>query len=87
MTTAVTRSGSSRSPTSPHTSTAYDSPTAAPAAPRSPGYTGLATAAGLATEGRFTVPLHEVLPLERGAEAHALSATGRARGKIVLSVR
>ncbi|MET8049516.1 NADP-dependent oxidoreductase [Streptosporangium sp. NPDC005286] len=51
-----------------------------------PGYAGLAVAAALATEGRFTVPLHAVLPLGDGAKAHELSATGHARGKIVLSV-
>jgi NADPH:quinone reductase-like Zn-dependent oxidoreductase len=51
-----------------------------------PGYAGLAVAAALATEGRFTVPLQAVLPLARGAEAHTLSATGHARGKIVLTV-
>ncbi|MGW0591264.1 NADP-dependent oxidoreductase [Streptosporangium sp. NPDC002607] len=51
-----------------------------------PGYAGLAVAAALATEGRFTVPLHAVLPLGDGAKAHELSATGHARGKIVLFV-
>ncbi|GAA0825505.1 NADP-dependent oxidoreductase [Streptosporangium amethystogenes subsp. fukuiense] len=50
------------------------------------GYAGLAVAAALATEGRFTVPLHAVLPLKDGAKAHELSATGHAHGKIVLSV-
>ena len=57
-----------------------------PGSTETPGYAGLATAAAPATEGRFTVPLHTVLPLERGAEAHSLIAAGHARGKIVLSV-
>lgn len=51
-----------------------------------PGYTGLAVAAALAAEGRFTVPLHAVFPLRQGAVAHELIATGHARGKIVLSL-
>ncbi|GAA1001234.1 NADP-dependent oxidoreductase [Acrocarpospora macrocephala] len=51
-----------------------------------PGYAGLAVAAALAAEGRFTVPLHAVFPLKDAAKAHDLSATGHARGKIVLTV-
>ncbi|MET1075597.1 MAG: NADP-dependent oxidoreductase [Umezawaea sp.] len=51
-----------------------------------PAYGGLAAAAALATEGRFTVPLHAVLPLASGPEAHEMSASGHARGKIVLTV-
>jgi len=37
--------------------------------------------------GALRAPLETVLPLDRAAEAHALSETGRARGKIVLQVR
>lgn len=59
---------------------------AAPGSTDVPGSAGLAVAAGLVAGGRFTVPLHAVLPLERGAEAPELSATGHARGKIVLTV-
>jgi NADPH:quinone reductase-like Zn-dependent oxidoreductase len=51
------------------------------------GYAGLAVAAALATEGRFTVPVHAVFPLEKAAEAHELSASRHVRGKIVLTVR
>ncbi|MFD7501475.1 NADP-dependent oxidoreductase [Streptomyces sp. NPDC059850] len=51
-----------------------------------PGNDGLAVAAALAEEGRFRVPLHEVFPLADAAKAHELSATGRVRGKIVLTV-
>jgi NADPH:quinone reductase-like Zn-dependent oxidoreductase len=47
---------------------------------------GLAAAATLAREGRFTVPLAAVHPLAEAAEAHRLSETGHARGKIVLTV-
>jgi NADPH:quinone reductase-like Zn-dependent oxidoreductase len=46
----------------------------------------MAIAAGLASEGRFTVPLAAVFPLSEAAAAHTLSETGHARGKIVLSV-
>ncbi|MFI0778935.1 NADP-dependent oxidoreductase [Streptomyces sp. NPDC021212] len=51
-----------------------------------PGLDGLAVAADLAAEGRFTVPLGGVFPLTDGAKAHELSATGHVRGKIVLTV-
>ncbi|MFF7649572.1 NADP-dependent oxidoreductase [Streptomyces sp. NPDC007983] len=51
-----------------------------------PGHDGLAVAAALAAEGRFRVPLHGVFPLTDAAKAHELSATGRTRGKIVLTV-
>ncbi|MFD4673517.1 NADP-dependent oxidoreductase [Lentzea sp. NPDC058450] len=42
---------------------------------------GLAIAAGLSS---FTVPLAGVFPLDRAADAHRLSETGHAHGKIVL---
>ncbi|MFJ8964359.1 NADP-dependent oxidoreductase [Lentzea sp. NPDC102401] len=45
---------------------------------------GLAIAAALAEQGAFTVPLAEVFPLAQGADAHRLSETGHAHGKIVL---
>ncbi|MER6424743.1 NADP-dependent oxidoreductase [Streptomyces sp. NPDC001137] len=47
---------------------------------------GLAEAAALAEQGRFTVPLAATFPLEDAAEAHQLSETGHARGKIVLTL-
>ncbi|AWW43642.1 NADP-dependent oxidoreductase [Streptomyces cadmiisoli] len=40
----------------------------------------------LAGEGRLTVPVAKVLPLAEAAEAWRLSAEGRTRGKLVLSV-
>ncbi|GAB3889553.1 NADP-dependent oxidoreductase [Kibdelosporangium lantanae] len=46
---------------------------------------GLAAAASLASEGRFTVPLAGVFPLEDAVAAHELSETGHAHGKIVLT--
>ncbi|WP_153535152.1 NADP-dependent oxidoreductase [Actinomadura macrotermitis] len=46
----------------------------------------LAELAALAGDGRLRVAVGEVLPLARAAEAHELSASGRAEGKIVLSV-
>ncbi|MFG2968725.1 NADP-dependent oxidoreductase [Streptomyces sp. NPDC048288] len=46
---------------------------------------GLAEAAGLAQQGRFTVPLAAAFALEDAAAAHLLSETGHARGKIVLT--
>ncbi|WP_329788060.1 zinc-binding dehydrogenase [Lentzea sp. DG1S-22] len=45
---------------------------------------GLAVAADLAERGAFTVPFAEVFPLSRAADAHRLSETGHAHGKIVL---
>ncbi|MFC9429525.1 NADP-dependent oxidoreductase [Streptomyces sp. NPDC056987] len=47
---------------------------------------GLTTAAALAEEGRFTVPLAGVFTLENAAAAHRLSETGHARGKIVVTL-
>ncbi|WP_030435657.1 NADP-dependent oxidoreductase [Actinoplanes subtropicus] len=49
-----------------------------------PAIAGLAVAAGLAGQGRFTVPVAAVFPLAEAAAAHRLSETGHARGKIVL---
>ncbi|MEU9413051.1 NADP-dependent oxidoreductase [Streptomyces sp. NPDC048281] len=46
---------------------------------------GLAEAAALAQQGRFTVPLAAVFALEDAAAAHLLSETGHARGKIALT--
>ncbi|GHJ24100.1 NADP-dependent oxidoreductase [Streptomyces albus] len=45
---------------------------------------GLAVAAVLAQQGRFTVPVAAVFTLENATAAHELSETGHARGKIVL---
>ncbi|GHH60510.1 NADP-dependent oxidoreductase [Lentzea cavernae] len=45
---------------------------------------GLAIAAALAEQGSFTVPLAGVFPLSEAADAHRLSETGHAHGKIVL---
>ncbi|MFE7301971.1 zinc-binding dehydrogenase, partial [Streptomyces sp. NPDC057579] len=42
--------------------------------------------ADLADHGRLTVPLHAVFPLKEAATAHDVSATGHARGKIVITV-
>ncbi|MEV0263977.1 zinc-binding dehydrogenase [Streptomyces sp. NPDC050617] len=39
----------------------------------------------LAEQGRFTVPIAGAFPLENAAEAHRLSETGHARGKVVLT--
>jgi NADPH:quinone reductase-like Zn-dependent oxidoreductase len=57
-----------------------------PGANARPAVHGLAAAAALAREGRFTVPLAAVHPLAEAAQAHRLSETGHARGKIVLTV-
>ncbi|GCD98594.1 oxidoreductase [Embleya hyalina] len=46
---------------------------------------GLVTAVTLARQGRFTVPIAAAFTLENAAEAHRLSETGHARGKIVLT--
>ncbi|MFL4910308.1 NADP-dependent oxidoreductase [Streptomyces sp. MMS24-I2-30] len=53
---------------------------------QSPGWAGLPLAADLADQGRLTVPLHRVFPLKETATAHDVSATGHARGKIVITV-
>lgn len=60
--------------------------TGGPAGADAPGHAGLAAAAGLAAEGRFTVPVHAVFPLADGDRAHELSATRHVRGKIVVAV-
>jgi NADPH:quinone reductase-like Zn-dependent oxidoreductase len=46
----------------------------------------LATAADLIEAGRFSLPVAQTFPLERIADAHALSETGHVRGKLVLLV-
>jgi NADPH:quinone reductase-like Zn-dependent oxidoreductase len=46
---------------------------------------GLTTAATLAEEGRFHVPLREVFPLDQADRAHALVTSGPRRGKVVLT--
>ena len=40
-----------------------------------------------AEKGELKVPIDEVFPLKRVADAHEKSRTGRARGKIVIRVR
>ncbi|CAM3337735.1 NADP-dependent oxidoreductase [Kibdelosporangium persicum] len=47
---------------------------------------GLAEAASLADQGRFTVPVAGVFSLDNAAAAHELSETGHAHGKIVLTL-
>lgn len=47
---------------------------------------GLAVAAELSTKGRFRVPVQEVFPAARAAEAHANAARGPRQGKIVLDL-
>ncbi|KOV74040.1 NADPH:quinone reductase [Streptomyces sp. NRRL WC-3618] len=47
---------------------------------------GLAAAATLAQQGRFTVPVAASFTLGDAAAAHQLSETGHARGKIVLTL-
>ncbi|GLY76207.1 hypothetical protein Airi01_044740 [Actinoallomurus iriomotensis] len=47
---------------------------------------GLAVAAALAEQGRFTVPVAAAFTIENTAAAHRLSETGHARGKIVLTL-
>jgi NADPH:quinone reductase-like Zn-dependent oxidoreductase len=44
----------------------------------------IAYTADLATKGQFDVQIAAVYPLERAADAHALSETGHVRGNIVL---
>ena len=46
---------------------------------------GLAIAAGLADQGRFTVPVAAVFPLDEAAAAHELVESRHARGKVVLT--
>ncbi|MFC4121749.1 NADP-dependent oxidoreductase [Nonomuraea zeae] len=45
---------------------------------------GLALAAALSEQRRFHVPVQEVFPMTRAAEAHAAAARGPRRGKIAL---
>ena len=49
-------------------------------------YEALAQVAELIREGRFALPVERTFPLESVAEAQSLSASGRMRGKIVLTV-
>lgn len=51
-----------------------------------PDHTGMAALANLAEGGMLRPELDAVLPLERAAEAHERIASGRTRGKIVLTV-
>ncbi len=46
----------------------------------------LAALATLADEGKLTVPVASVFPLERTADAFTESATGHVRGKVIISV-
>jgi hypothetical protein len=46
---------------------------------------GLAIAAELSSQGRFRVPVQEVFPAARAAEAHATAAQGARQGKIALT--
>lgn len=46
---------------------------------------GLALAAELSAQGRFRVPVREVFPMDRAAEAHAAAERGPRRGKVVLA--
>ncbi|KIF70075.1 NADPH:quinone reductase [Streptomyces sp. AcH 505] len=50
------------------------------------GQHGLALAAALSSRGRFRVPVREVFPATRAADAHAAAARGPRRGKIVLDL-
>jgi NADPH:quinone reductase-like Zn-dependent oxidoreductase len=47
---------------------------------------GLAAAAALSAKGNFRVPVREVFPAARAAEAHAAAARGPQQGKIVLDL-
>ncbi|MFD0786692.1 zinc-binding dehydrogenase, partial [Micromonospora azadirachtae] len=49
-----------------------------------PALDGIAAAAELAEQGRFTVPVAAVFSLDEAAAAHELSESRHARGKIVL---
>lgn len=51
-----------------------------------PSHADLTALAELADAGKLTVPIDEVFPLARAADALAKSQTGKARGKIVVSV-
>jgi NADPH2:quinone reductase len=52
-----------------------------------PNQTELTRIAGWLDEGRLTVRLADVLPLEQAAEAHRLIESGRTAGKLVLRIR
>jgi NADPH:quinone reductase-like Zn-dependent oxidoreductase len=52
-----------------------------------PDYRGLTAIAGLLASGALRVEIDSVYPLARAADAHRRSASGRAQGKIVLTVR
>jgi NADPH:quinone reductase-like Zn-dependent oxidoreductase len=43
--------------------------------------------ANLAAKGQLTIPISETFPVERIADAHALSQTGHVRGKLVVILR
>jgi len=51
-----------------------------------PDHAGLTDLARLADAGRLRIVVDTVLPLEQAAKAHDISETGRAAGKIVLTV-
>jgi threonine dehydrogenase-like Zn-dependent dehydrogenase len=51
-----------------------------------PDYAGLQAIVALVEAGRLRVEIDTVFPLEQAAKAHELSETGRATGKIVLTV-
>jgi NADPH:quinone reductase-like Zn-dependent oxidoreductase len=51
-----------------------------------PDRAGLEALAALADEGKLRVVIEESFPLERAAEAHERLGSGRAQGKVVLSV-
>ncbi|HEY3711564.1 MAG TPA: NADP-dependent oxidoreductase [Amycolatopsis sp.] len=53
---------------------------------RPDGVHGLATAAALADQGRFRVPVRETYPAARAAEAHETAAKPPRRGKVVLDL-
>jgi NADPH:quinone reductase-like Zn-dependent oxidoreductase len=62
------------------------STSAGPGASGVSGRAGLATAVELVSRGRFTVPVHATFALSEAGDAHDESATGHARGKIVITV-
>lgn len=47
---------------------------------------GLAEAARLADENRFTVPIDSTFTLDQTADAHRRSESGHARGKIIVRI-